>query len=164
MQPNWLGDPSYPYSHYSILSICSNMFAHLKDTGVPLQAMRSSKLCIRSRCQYLEIKAEMLISCLIFIFCVKPKCFQCPAKIKELTSNTFGGECMCGKRCYDTNMRPYLKKVIKYNCFAELQYIFCWLAPTASHRFDSPPLYWVKSSGVSMKQLYFCGMNRLTSP
>lgn len=38
------------------------------------------------------------------------------------------------------------------------------LVGTLLHGSDSSCPHWIKSSGVSIKQLYFCGMNRLTSP
>ncbi len=40
------------------------------------QKVLSSKLFIRSRYEYLEIKAEMLISCLIFIFWCQTQMFS----------------------------------------------------------------------------------------
>lgn len=50
-----------------------------------------STLCMKCRCKYLEIKFEMLISCLIFI-CFQPKCCH-SAKLNYLhLSNTFGGD------------------------------------------------------------------------
>ncbi len=50
------------------------------------QKVLSSKLFIRSRYEYLEIKVEMLICCLIFIFWCQTQMFQSTAKIMELAS------------------------------------------------------------------------------
>lgn len=55
--------------------------------------MLSSKLCIRSRCKYLETKAEMFISCLIFIYWCRTQMCSVKSKNKGIPSNTFGGEC-----------------------------------------------------------------------
>ncbi len=48
------------------------------------QKVLSSKLCIRSRYEYLEIKAEMLISCLIFIFWCQTQMFSIYSKNKGI--------------------------------------------------------------------------------
>ncbi len=47
------------------------------------QKVLSSKLRIRSRWKYLEIKAEMLISCLIFIFWCQTQMFSVYSKKKK---------------------------------------------------------------------------------
>ncbi len=48
------------------------------------QKVLSFKLLIRSRYEYLEIKAEMLISCLIFIFLCQTQMFSVYSKNKGI--------------------------------------------------------------------------------
>ncbi len=64
-------------------SICSNTFAHVKNRWVQTKGA-SSKLFIRYRYEYLEIKAEMLISHLIFIFWCQTQMFSVYSKNKGI--------------------------------------------------------------------------------
>ena len=64
-------------------STCSYNFAHL-NILCSLQMILSSKFCNRSRCKYLEMKAETQISCRIFIFSCQTQMFLVYCQKKEL--------------------------------------------------------------------------------